>query len=163
MEAVAASLIAVLGTLLGAGLSHAFQQRTVTRAETFNRNEKLRQERLDAYCSFAGCLANYRRALVHLWFCEHRSTPPADPNEARVHSYERRSEAQEALFRVQMLTADEHLVGQAESVFHGIDQLHRTEDRAEVDRRREQTRRAITEFVTAAKVYAAAHTQPHPA
>ncbi|MGW4981871.1 hypothetical protein [Streptomyces mirabilis] len=34
------------------------------------RHEKLRQERLDAYSTYAGMLINYRRRLVHLWFHE---------------------------------------------------------------------------------------------
>lgn len=71
METIIASGIAVLGTLLGSGITLAFQQRTTDMSQQFTRREKLRQERLDAYSTYAGALVNYRRCLVHLWFCEH--------------------------------------------------------------------------------------------
>ncbi|MFE0930627.1 hypothetical protein ACFW4O_30810 [Streptomyces mutabilis] len=66
MEAVAASVIAVLGTLLGSGLTYLFQRQTMNRSEQFTRNERLRQERIAAYSAFAGALANYRRGQMDL-------------------------------------------------------------------------------------------------
>lgn len=56
VEAVVASGIAVLGTLLGSGLTLAFQRRTTENSHKFTRSESLRQERLDAYCVYAGAL-----------------------------------------------------------------------------------------------------------
>ncbi|MFJ3310885.1 hypothetical protein ACIPSA_49725 [Streptomyces sp. NPDC086549] len=56
MESIIASAIAVLGTLLGSGITLAFQQRTTDRSHQFTRREKLRQERLDAYSAYAGAL-----------------------------------------------------------------------------------------------------------
>lgn len=76
MEAIIASAIAVLGTLLGSGITLAFQQRTTEKGHQFARDERLRQERLDAYSIYAGALVNYRRCLVHLWFCLHEQPPP---------------------------------------------------------------------------------------
>ncbi|MFC7841047.1 hypothetical protein [Streptomyces sp. NPDC057382] len=58
METIIASGIAVLGTLLGSGVSLAFQQRTVVRSHQFTRREKLRQDRLEAYSAYAGALVN---------------------------------------------------------------------------------------------------------
>ncbi|MFI6250236.1 hypothetical protein [Streptomyces sp. NPDC051016] len=99
METIIASGIAVLGTLLGSGITLAFQHRTTDMSHQFTRREKLRQERLDAFSAYAGTLVNYRRCLVHLWFCEHEQPPPEDPETVRVRSYGLRSNAQEALFR----------------------------------------------------------------
>ncbi|MET7898968.1 hypothetical protein [Streptomyces mirabilis] len=48
------------------------------------RHEKLRQERLDAYSTCADTLINYRRCLVHPWFCEHEQPPPVDPDAVRI-------------------------------------------------------------------------------
>ncbi|GAA2576077.1 hypothetical protein [Streptomyces tubercidicus] len=45
MEAVAASVVAVLGTLLGSGVTHVLQTRATDRSERFARAERLRQER----------------------------------------------------------------------------------------------------------------------
>ncbi|MET7722263.1 hypothetical protein [Streptomyces mirabilis] len=151
METIIASAIAVLGTLLGSGITLAFQQRTTDRSHQFARREKLRQERLDAYSIYAGALINYRRCLVHLWFCEHEQPPPEDPDSVRIRAYDLRSSAQEALFRVQMLTDDATLGQTAEAVLADITALTKTETRSQLDRRRVQTRDDISRLVRAAK------------
>ncbi|MER5919778.1 hypothetical protein [Streptomyces mirabilis] len=151
METIIASAIAVLGTLLGSGITLAFQQRTTDRSHRFARREKLRQERLDAYSIYAGALINYRRCLVHLWFCEHEQPPPEDPDSVRIRAYDLRSSAQEALFRVQMLTDDATLGQTAEAVLADITALTKTETRSQLDQRRVQTRDDIGRLVRAAK------------
>ncbi|MEU1449978.1 MULTISPECIES: hypothetical protein [Streptomyces] len=151
METIIASAIAVLGTLLGSGITLAFQQRTTDRSHQFARREKLRQERLDAYSIYAGALINYRRCLVHLWFCEHEQPPPEDPDSVRIRAYDLRSSAQEALFRVQMLTDDATLGQTAEVVLADITALTKTETRSQLDQRRVQTRDDIGRLVRAAK------------
>jgi hypothetical protein len=151
VETIIASAIAVLGTLLGSGITLAFQQRTTDRSHQFARREKLRQERLDAYSIYAGALINYRRCLVHLWFCEHEQPPPEDPDSVRIRAYDLRSSAQEALFRVQMLTDDATLGQTAEAVLADITALTKTETRSQLDQRRVQTRDDIGRLVRAAK------------
>jgi hypothetical protein len=151
VETIIASAIAVLGTLLGSGITLAFQQRTTDRSHQFARREKLRQERLDAYSLYAGALINYRRCLVHLWFCEHEQPPPEDPDSVRIRAYDLRSSAQEALFRVQMLTDDATLGQTAEVVLADITALTKTETRSQLDQRRVQTRDDISRLVRAAK------------
>ncbi|MFF3817459.1 hypothetical protein ACFYYD_12745 [Streptomyces bluensis] len=150
METIIASAIAVLGTLLGSGITLAVQQRTTDRSHEFTRREKLRQERLDAYSAYAGALLNYRRCLVHLWFCENEE-PHEDPDAVRVRAYDLRSGAQEALFRVQMLTDDETLSQSAETVLADVTALAKTETRSELDQRRVRTRDDISRLVRAAK------------
>ncbi|MFD3590903.1 hypothetical protein [Streptomyces sp. NPDC058683] len=151
MESIIASAIAVLGTLLGSGITLAFQQRTTDRSHQFSRREKLRQERLDAYSAYAGALVNYRRCLVHLWFCEHEQSPPEDPNAVRIRAYDLRSSAQEALFRVQMLTDDGRLSRTAEDVLADITELPKADARAELDELRARTRDDISRLVSSAK------------
>ncbi|MFD8810575.1 hypothetical protein ACFV23_03505 [Streptomyces sp. NPDC059627] len=151
METIIASGIAVLGTLLGSGVTLAFQRRTTDMSHQFTRRERLRQERLDAYSTYAGALVNYRRCLVHLWFCEHEQPPPEDPETVRVRSYGLRSNAQEALFRVQMLTDDETLGQAAEDVLADITTVIKAENRAEYDAIRAQTHDGIRRLIRAAK------------
>ncbi|MGW2323218.1 hypothetical protein [Streptomyces sp. BK239] len=151
MESIIASAIAVLGTLLGSGITLAFQQRTTDRSHQFTRREKLRQERLDAYSAYAGALVNYRRCLVHLWFCEHEQPPPEDPDAVRIRAYDLRSSAQEALFRVQMLTDDDRLSRTAEDVLADITELPKADARAELDELRARTRDNISRLVGSAK------------
>ncbi|MGC5034268.1 hypothetical protein ACPXCS_05415 [Streptomyces sp. DT190] len=151
METIIASGIAVLGTLLGSGITLAFQQRTVDRSHRFTRREKLRQERLDACSAYAGALINYRRCLVHLWFCEHEQPPPEDPDVVRVRAYDLRSAAQEALFRVQMLIDDETLSRAAEDVLADVTALSKIGGRTELDDARVRTRDGISRLVRAVK------------
>ncbi|WP_434592882.1 hypothetical protein [Streptomyces sp. A5-4] len=151
MEAIIASAIAVLGTLLGSGITLAFQQRTVDRGHEFLRGETLRQERLDAYSTYAGALVNYRRCLIHLWFCLHDPPPQEDAEGVKIRSYDLRSAAQEALFRAQMLTEDAALSQAAEAVLDSIAHLHKADGRAELDERRTVTRDGISDLVVAAK------------
>ena len=151
METIIASGIAVLGTLLGSGITLAFQQRTADRSHQFARREKLRQERLDAYSVYAGALINYRRCLVHLWFCEHEQPPPEDADAVRIRAYDLRSNAQEALFRMQMLTDDEELGLAAEDVLADITVMPKADSRDEFDAHRVRTRDGISRLVSRGK------------
>lgn len=151
MEAIIASSIAVLGTLLGAGITLSFQQRTAAKGHQFARAERLRQERLDAYSAYAGSLINYRRCLVHLWFCLHEQPPPEGPDEVRIRAYDLRSSAQESLFRAQMLTDDVTLSRDAEEVLAKVTALYKVDTREELDERRSDTRDEIRRLVMAAK------------
>ncbi|MEU1018673.1 hypothetical protein ABZ383_08350 [Streptomyces sp. NPDC005900] len=150
MEAVAASVIAVLGTLLGAGVTHVFQRGAIARTEDFTRREKLRQERVDAYSAYAGALVNYRRVLLDRWFSRHENRPE-DGVESRFRSYELRSAAQEALFRVELLTEDDELAGLARRALDAVTDLHKARDRDELTERRVVSLGAVDAFVSAAK------------
>ncbi|MER7790037.1 hypothetical protein [Streptomyces sp. NPDC097640] len=150
MEAVLASFIAVLGTVLGSGVTYVFQRRNTDRSEHFARAERLRQERIDAYCAYAGALLNYRRMLVQRWFVQHENRPDEDTPELREHVYELRYAAQEAMFRVQMLSDDPALVELSERILEHVTELHRAEDRDRLNHIRERSRQGIRDFIAAA-------------
>ncbi|MER5310383.1 hypothetical protein ABT034_21645 [Streptomyces sp. NPDC002773] len=151
MEAIIASAIAVLGTLLGSGITLVIQRRTTERGQQFTRDEQLRQERLDAYTIYAAALINYRRCLVHLWFCAHEQPPPEAAEVVQIRAYDLRSKAQEALFRMQMLTDDEELSREGERLLAEITSVHKTDSRSELGERRVSTRDGIAHLVRAAK------------
>lgn len=155
MESIVGSFIAVLGTLLGAGLTMAFQQRAVERGYRLGRREQLRREqlrreRLDACSVYAGALVNYRRCLVHLWFCENEQPPPEDPDAVRIRAYDLRSAAQEALFRVQLLADGEFFRTLAENVLTDVTALGKAAHRQELDEVRVRTRDGVARFVEVA-------------
>ncbi|MFC9591576.1 hypothetical protein [Streptomyces sp. NPDC056944] len=151
MEAIIASAMAVVGTLLGSGITLAFQRRTADKGHEFTRGEKLRQERLDAYTAYAGALVNYRRSLIHLWFCQNEPHPPESPDEVQVRAYDLRSAAQEALFRLQMLTDDDGLGVRGEVLLEDITLLRRVGSRDELHEVRVRTRDGIGALVREAK------------
>ncbi|WP_372347333.1 hypothetical protein [Streptomyces sp. KL116D] len=153
MVVVVTSVIAVLGTLLGAGLSHLLQSRTATRAEEFTLRERLRQERIDAYCAFGGALANYRRGQLDYWFPLHddRSDDTADLHELRREAQRLRAAAMEALFRVELLTDDAALIAQGREALGAVARIPTATDRDALQTVRHTSRAGIQDFIAASR------------
>lgn len=139
----------MLGTLLGSGATHLIQQRSDERTTRFTRTEKLRQERLDAYCSYAAALLNYRRVLVHRWYVIHENRSDEDTPELREEVYKMRYAAQEAMFRAQMVSDDPELVELTEQILDTVTELHRVENREQLSDRRAASRQGIRDFIAA--------------
>lgn len=150
MDAVIASAIAVPGTLLGSGLTLSFQQRTVESDRALAREETLRQERLDTYSACANSLVNYRRCLLHLWFCAHEESSPENEDQIRRQVFELRSKTQEAILRFQMISGDQDLNNAAKSLLVDINTLHKASSRPEFDQRRERTLEGIDNLASLA-------------
>ncbi|KOG44544.1 hypothetical protein [Streptomyces decoyicus] len=150
MEAVVASVVAVIGTLLGSGITHFFQSRAAERSEQFARAERLRQERIDAYCAYAGALLDYRRVLVHRWFVLHEEGRcDEDSPELREEVYKTRYTAQEAMFRAQMVTDDAEILERSEQVMSATTELHWARDQEALTALRATTRQGIRDFIAA--------------
>ena len=148
MEAVAAA-VAVVGTLLGVLLQHRFQRQNVIEAGEVARLEKLRQERLLACAEYAGALAQYRRGQIDRWYARYQrdgSSVPEHDHEVR----RQRDIAQQALFRLQLLSDSEEIVRQAESLFVSMNGFKPASSRHEVEAVRDSTHARIREFVCAA-------------
>ncbi|MBZ9594366.1 hypothetical protein [Streptomyces yangpuensis] len=151
MNAVITSLIAVLGTLLGSVVTHAFQQRSAKRTERNALDAQLRQERLDAYGAYAGLLVEFRQAMLHHWFCVHQGRDAEDEVALRGRSFETRSTAQQALFRLQLITDDAALGTAAVDAFTAVGAIDRAQDLPELVTRRDATRELIDAFVANAR------------
>ncbi|MCK7622908.1 hypothetical protein MUU72_07325 [Streptomyces sp. RS10V-4] len=150
MEAVIGSVVAVVGTLLGSAVTHHFQSRAADRSERFARAERLRQERIDAYCAYAGALLDYRRVLVHRWFVLHEDERCGeDTPELREEVYKNRYAAQEAMFRAQMVSDDPEVLDRTERIMAAVTELHWAEDRDALTALRAATRQGIRDFVAA--------------
>ncbi|MGW5347491.1 hypothetical protein [Streptomyces sp. NPDC004050] len=117
MDAMFTSLIAVAGTLLGSVMTHLFQQRSARRTQEDSRAERLRQERLEVYGSYAGLLVEFRQALLHHWFCVHEGRDAEDEVALRARSFELRSAAQNALFRLRLIAEEPEVLAAAEAAF----------------------------------------------
>ncbi|GFE22652.1 MULTISPECIES: hypothetical protein [Streptomyces] len=145
-----ASVVAVVGTLLGSGITHVFQSRSADRSERFARAERLRQERIDAYCAYAGALLEYRRVLVHRWFVLHEDDRCGeDTPELREEVYKTRYSAQEAMFRAQMVSDDPEILDRSEQVMAATTELHWAPDREALTELRATTRQGIRDFIAA--------------
>ncbi|GLW16478.1 hypothetical protein Stsp01_32210 [Streptomyces sp. NBRC 13847] len=145
-----ASAVAVVGTLLGSGITHFFQSRATDRNERFARAERLRQERIDAYCAYAGALLDYRRILVHRWFVVHEGDRCAEDTPAlREEVYKNRYAAQEAMFRAQMVTEDAEILDRSERVMAAVTELHWAPDLEALTTLRTSTRQGIRDYIAA--------------
>ncbi|GAA2663933.1 hypothetical protein [Streptomyces lunalinharesii] len=148
MEAVIASVVAVFGTLLGSAVTHHFQRRSADRSEQFARAQRLRQERMDAYCAYAAALLEYRRVLVHRWFVRHEEGRCGeDTAELGEESRKARTAAQEAMFRAQMVTEDPTVLAGVERVLEEVTEIQWAPDLAAFNALRDGTRGGIRDFV----------------
>ncbi|MFD8415015.1 hypothetical protein ACFV2Q_25205 [Streptomyces sp. NPDC059650] len=128
MDAMFTSLIAVAGTLLGSVMTHLFQQRSARRTQEDSRAERLRQERLEVYGSYAGLLVEFRQALLHHWFCVHEGRDAEDEVALRARSFELRSATQNALFRLRLIAEEPEVPAAAEAAFVEVGGLNQPPD-----------------------------------
>nr|WP_203606342.1 hypothetical protein [Streptomyces sp. SID11385] len=142
-------MVAVLGTVLGAALTHVFQRRNALRAEAVAREERLRQERVAAFSSFAGALADYRRGQLDHWYARHREEPGAEA--LRREAARLRAVALEAMFRAELLTESEELAAAGRRALKDTDRMDLARTREELAEPRTRSREAVYTYVAAAR------------
>ena len=109
--------IGVAATLLGSFTTYLFQSRTAERFQGHEREERLRQEQLDA-CATA--MTELKRSLVTLWFYRQRDARTADYLAARIEGDRLGASAEAARFRLQLVTGDPRLVRLADAAFTAV-------------------------------------------
>jgi hypothetical protein len=149
-----ATIIAVLGTLLGAVVAGVFQQRTAHRAERAATTEQLRRDRLNAVTELAAAASDHRRAM---WMRETATlnNEPADRiEELRAASYVTRSAITRPLVAVQVLLPEPAVSAAAKDMVSATYSMreHRQSSEA-LDAARKSARTAHDRFVTAAAEY----------
>ncbi|WP_189039400.1 hypothetical protein [Streptomyces daqingensis] len=150
MQAVLTSLIAVIGTLLGAGASFLIQKRTAERSEQFQREERLRQEQLTSSKDLATALHEYRSAQHARWHRAHEDWDSPAALAARTESYRRRTVAWQALAHVRLLFNDVDLLHDAQTAFDCAGDMHRAVDKADLESRDDMARTAIDKYLEVA-------------
>ncbi|MBC9716409.1 hypothetical protein H9Y04_28130 [Streptomyces sp. TRM66268-LWL] len=151
MEAVA-SVIAVVGTLLGVGVSQLFQQRALARTERFAQTERLRQERLQVYSAYAGALFNYLRAQMDRWLLDHEQREfDATKAGLKARSFDQRGQVNEALYRVRLVTDRPELAQFAQTALDKVARIPGAADREEYTAAYRAAEEAIDGFVALAK------------
>lgn len=145
------SVVAVVGTLLGSLATHYFQRRNRADAEHFERSERLRQERVSAYTAFGGALVNLRRTSKDRWYAIHDQRDGADPELLRYETYRLYTTAQEALFRVQLVSASSDLIELGRQALDDVDRIKPDLERDEFARLRDTSRKSVFGFMEAAR------------
>jgi hypothetical protein len=68
VNALLAGLIGIAATLLGSLTAYLFQSRIAERVQSFERDERLRYEQVNACSAFASAITELKRGLITLWF-----------------------------------------------------------------------------------------------
>jgi hypothetical protein len=102
------TLVAVLGTLMGAGVAGVMQHLTTTRTTEAVRVERRRQALVEAFPALLGALVDHRRHQ-YLKIVARREGEP-DTAAARTARYEARSGVSKTMAAVQMATRDGELL-----------------------------------------------------
>jgi hypothetical protein len=89
---VPSGLIGIAATLLGSLTTYLFQSRTAERAQSFERDERLRYEQVNACSAFASAITELKRGLITLWFYAGRPGGGLGPRAATVAGLGRRVE-----------------------------------------------------------------------
>ncbi|MFJ8887848.1 hypothetical protein ACIRJR_31205 [Streptomyces sp. NPDC102402] len=144
------SLVAVAGTLLGSFLTYLLQRRTADRAEAVTWRRLTREERLTAYSGFAEAVVAYRRAQYDPFRRRMEDRDSLALVDAQTESYARRMIAQQALFRVQLVTDDSRLVQSAEEALEATRMMVEAADRSSLESSAERAKTALNAFILAA-------------
>lgn len=147
MQTLFASLIAVLGTLLGSTTSFLFQRRSTERAEKFARTEGLRQERLMAYSAYAGAITELKRGIVNLWFRRQDAPGSAEHLKARAECDQLGAAAEQAQFRMRLISEDLDLVALADAAFATIGMIERATDKDRLAERETECLKTLNAFI----------------
>ncbi|MFI7240405.1 hypothetical protein [Streptomyces cyaneofuscatus] len=149
-----ATTIAVLGTLLGAIVAGAFQQKTAGRAERAANTAQLRRDRLDAVTELAAAGSDHRRAMWMRGEAVLNEAPAEVVQELRRASHVTRAAITRPHVAVQVLMPDTDVQAAATEMvtaaYRMRDASTSTED---LTAAREAARTAHDRFVSAAAAY----------
>ncbi|WP_346093321.1 hypothetical protein [Streptomyces olivaceiscleroticus] len=147
MEAIWTSVVAVVGTLLGSVITHAFQRQASRRSELFARSEALRQERMATYSAFAEAAEQYRHGQADRWYRKQAEPEGEAFLVARDEAHRLRTVARQALYRVKLLTDDGEVVRAAERAYECTREVSNARDQADRNSRDAEAKQAIEGFV----------------
>jgi hypothetical protein len=137
VSAVAASLIAVAGTLLGSASTYWFQQKAARRSETVARQERVRQDQLAACSEFAATISDLRRSVIEVRFRKNRKDRQAASDEYHIAYAEADrlgAVAESAKFRMLFVIDDPTLRELADAAFRHVGAVLPARDKAEVEK-----------------------------
>lgn len=163
MQGLLTGLFAVVGTLVGSVVTYLLQRRNTEHAERSAREQRLWQERLQAYSAFAEATIEFRRSQYDRW---HRhNEDPSSPAyvDARTESYRLKAVARQAMFRVKLLSNDGALIVQTDEIMKITEELHHAPDSSDLETRGDQTQHIVNKFISAASVRVQDTSGPGPA
>jgi hypothetical protein len=151
MDLIIGGALAIAGGLLGQVVAYFFGRRNAVEANTWNRNEKLRQERIVAYSEFAGAVNAYRRAMIDRAFATIGSSHVTELEDLESESRRSRDIALRYLYLVELLCDDPDVAKAAQDSYYAMDSFVNVRKDDDVEATRNHTRRLIRRFVRSAR------------
>ncbi|WP_371618187.1 hypothetical protein [Streptomyces sp. NBC_00454] len=151
MITVLASVVAVIGTLIGSWSTYAFQRRAAARTRAEAREERLRQERLSAYSAYAGAVTELKRAQITLWF--RRRADPRDEETvlaAQLESDRLGAAAETTVFHLRLVAEDPVLRPFMTAISTTLGEIKHADDRRAVIAIEARFEEAVGAFLDAA-------------
>jgi hypothetical protein len=147
MENTLLAIIAVAGTLLGSVVAYLFQRKSSAQAEVFAHQQQLRAERMTAYSYFAGAISEGLRGELNRWHRAEGNPDSPEALDARLESYRLRSISLHAMYRVQLVAADQALRGTVRDIYERMTLIHKADSEAELDMGIEEARGKLAGFM----------------
>ena len=138
-----AATVGLLGALLGALLTYAFDRKNAV-------DSRLHHTRIEAYRNFAARAMEYRRAVMDKWFEDQGVNPKTDDDDV----HRARGAAWSAYYGVRLLTNDRVVGDLAYAVVNNITALKKVDSRDSLNTAGEQSRVDVEKFVEAARAEA---------
>lgn len=141
-------VFAIVGVILGSVSTYLVQNLMARRAERFATQERLRRERMDAYCAFAADAMDARRSQINRWY-QRRDAGRGSVlyEDAKAESYRGRSSARRARYLVQLVGDDPDLSQLAETAVESLGDIHKAQTKSEMEELAERARTLIEDFV----------------
>lgn len=138
------------GTLAGSGLTYLFGWFTARRAERVGRAERLRQDRVAAFTSFAGAITDLRQAVITLWFARQAGR---DAGAEQTEADKRGATAAHARFTVRLLVDDAEVLRLADNAADSITAIGAAADLPELKTHEDRNQEHLNEFIQVAGRY----------
>ena len=152
--ALAAGLLGLFGTVVGAVLTTWTARQTTDRSDRRAREERRRQEYRSAVIRFAAALGAYRVAEMDLWHALRGGRK--DKATAAAEVYSARTATWNAFYELELSTDNRDLIQQARRALDSASSIWRPDSepdaQQEMDRRANQVNEDLAEMITTARI-----------
>ncbi|GHH22212.1 hypothetical protein GCM10018780_70440 [Streptomyces lanatus] len=133
---VLVSLVAIVGTLLGAALGYLLQRHSADRSE-----------RKAAVLAYMGAITEVIREQQDWWHRKNEDTEGPDHRAARTEAHRLRGVARQAINGIAFYVSDQEVLDLAEATFRTASDVHRADSRDELDTKTELARESLRAFI----------------
>jgi hypothetical protein len=151
LTVLVAGVLGIVGTLLGVRASSSAAAAQSARTAELAERGALRQELRSAVAEYCAAIAVYRSAELNRWDARAARTPDTETAAETSRVYATRTAAMEALYRLELSTADSAIWSAARVALAAAKDVREARNPEELRVRREASDRAIGELIRLAR------------